>query len=107
MFIPVDAARFADGIQFLSAEPSPVFESGRRVEGRQRTDSQGVLQWNVQVLLLRNGRRAQLVTVRVSSPVAPDIAPTTPVVFRDLVATTWQQNGRAGVSLSASGVMEA
>lgn len=35
MRIPVDVARFADELQFLSASPVAVFENGHRVEGQQ------------------------------------------------------------------------
>lgn len=107
MRIPVDVARFADELQFLSASPVAVFENGHRVEGQQAANGDGVPLWAIQTLVLRAGRRAEIETVKVPSPIMPDIRPTAPIVFDGLVANSWQNNGRSGVSFSAAAVSEA
>lgn len=107
MRIPVDVARFADELQFLSASPVAVFENGHRVEGRQATNGDGMPLWAVQTLVLRAGRRAEIETVKVPAPVMPDIRPTAPILFDGLVANSWQNNGRSGVSFVAAAVSEA
>lgn len=92
MRIPVDVARFADELQFLSASPVAVFENGHRVEGQQATNGDGMPLWSVQTLVLRAGRRAEIETVKVPAPVMPDIRPTAPILFDGLVAKTGFQN---------------
>ncbi len=107
MRIPVDQQAFADEIRFQFAEPVAVYENNHRVEGKQATDADGVPLWSVQILLLRTGRRSELETVKVPSVVPINIPPTTPIMFDSLTATTWENNGRSGLSLSARGIAEA
>ena len=107
MIIPVDLSRFADQVQFLSVSPVEVFEDGHRVEGMQAANSDGVPLWAVQALVLRQGRRPQLLKVKVPSDKPFGIPPTRPVVFDGLTAVTWERNGRSGVSFNASGIAEA
>ena len=107
MRVPVDQTAFADGIRFQFAEPVAVYENNRRVDGKQAVDADGVPLWSVQILILRAGRRSELETVKVPSIVAINIPPTTPIVFDGLTATTWENNGRSGISLSARGIAEA
>lgn len=106
MRVPVDQTAFADGIRFQFAEPVAVYENNRRVDGKQAVDADGVPLWSVQILILRAGRRSELETVKVPSIVAINIPPTTPIVFDGLTATTWENNGRSGISLSARGIAE-
>ena len=107
MRVPVDQTAFADGIRFQCAEPVAGYENNRRVDGKQAVDADGVPLWSVQILILRAGRRSELETVKVPSIVAINIPPTTPIVFDGLTATTWENNGRSGISLSARGIAEA
>ncbi len=107
MRIPVDSVRFADEYQFLSASPVAVYENGHRVDGQQAVNDDGTPLWAVQTLVLRAGRRAEIETVKIPSPVMPDIRPTAPILFNDLIANAWQNNGHSGVSFSAAAVSEA
>lgn len=97
----------ADRIRFISIDALEVFDyndDGSRSD-RQRTDADGRVFYRLNVLALVDGQAGgETVAVRVALDSEPSIPPLSPVRFTDLVARPWEQNGRSGISLVATGV---
>jgi hypothetical protein len=73
-------------------------------DGTPRTNRDGKPLYNLPVLVLAEGSRAEATSIRLPGPVAP-LPELAPLRFVGLVAWYWQmENGRSGISLTATEV---
>jgi hypothetical protein len=97
----------ADRIRFISIDHLEVAsynDDGTRSD-QPRTDADGRIFYRLNCLALVDGQAGgETVAIRVAMDTEPSIPPLSPVRFTDLVARPWEQNGRSGVSLIATGV---
>lgn len=95
--IPIDPTR----VRILAAGAAT---PATNRDGTPRLNRESKPLYNVPVLILADGSRPEATNVRVPGPVAP-VAELTPLRFVGLVAWYWQMdNGRSGISLTASEV---
>ena len=75
-------------------------------DGTQRTNRDGVPQWEVETLHrpAEENADAEVIKVRITSEKSPEVRPMTPVTFEGLSAFYWQMGDRSGISLSAEAV---
>jgi hypothetical protein len=71
--------------------------------GEEKKNRDGVPINKITVLALREGQKAELLEVSVAKAI-PAFTPMEEVAFDGLEARLWQMNGRAGLSVSATGV---
>jgi hypothetical protein len=69
-----------------------------RQTGQQRTDANGALVWDLEVVLIGNGGAE---TVRVRIPHKLEVAPGAQLKAVNLTALSWQNGDRSGVSYRA------
>lgn len=95
--IPVDPTR----VRILAAgNATPATNR----DGTPRTNRDGKPLYNLPVLVLAEGSRAEATSIRLPGPVAP-LPELAPLRFVGLVAWFWQmENGRSGISLTAAEV---
>jgi hypothetical protein len=106
--IPVNTSSMS--VAFIDAVPVDAFDRDRnvRLTGQQAADADGVPLWNVNVLCVIEGEDGgETVRVKVASGDKPSFAPLDKVEFDGLMARPWENNGRSGVSFSASGISSA
>ena len=100
--LPIDTDRLSVPVVVMAPELKTDPETGEV-----KNDRDGNPVWRVGVAVAMLGRRKADV-IDVSTPVKPEgVAIGTPVRLVNLVARTWDMNGRFGVSFSADGVTPA
>jgi len=101
MRLPVDTSR----LQFLTvraAEPQRQYEEGKRREERApKTDANGEVLWQVELVALGDGE-AEI--IRVSAPGDPNVKQGEMVRVEGMTAQAWEMDGRSGTSFRASAV---
>ena len=103
--IPIDTTRIA--LAFIDCAPVDAYDrnTGEVMRGTQRRTDEGTPMWNVNALAIVEGvDGGETVRVRVPAETAPVFDPLARIEFDELNARPWEQNGRSGVSLSASAV---
>jgi hypothetical protein len=106
--IPVNTSSMS--VAFIDAVPVDAFDRDRnvRLTGQQAADADGVPLWNVNVLCVIEGEDGgETVREKVASGDKPSFAPLDKDEFDGLMARPWENNGRSGVSFSASGISSA
>jgi len=99
-FIPVDVARLGTPVCLIGPEPKTDFETGEV-----KTDRDGKRLWVVGVSLREPGSR-RAVAVDVTTAEEPrGVTEGSPVRLVGLVASQWEQNGRAGIAWKADLVL--
>lgn len=72
--------------------------------GQQRQTSEGVLEWNVSLLVRVEGQRPETVIVRIPSATAPKIPDLSEVEPVEPFGRFWQMTNGSGFSITASGI---
>ena len=106
--IPVNTGSMS--VAFIDAVPVDAYDRERNVRlmGQQAADADGVPLWTVNVLCVIEGEDGgETVRVKVAAGDKPSFAPLDRVEFDELMARPWENNGRSGVSFSASGIRSA
>lgn len=99
-FIPVDAERLGTPVCLIAPEPKTDFETGEI-----KTDRDGRKLWVVGVSLREPGTR-RAVAIDVTTPEEPrGVAEGVAVRLVGLVASQWEQGGRAGIAWKADLVL--
>lgn len=75
-----------------------------RETGETKINRAGVPVYELTVMVRREGRRPELLTVSFPSPTIPEIAAGTDVRLHQLTAFHWESNGRQGLSFSVAAV---
>jgi hypothetical protein len=92
-FIPVDAARLGTPVCLIGPEPKTDFETGEI-----KTDRDGKRLWVVGVSLREPGSRRAVAIDVTTSEEPRGVVEGAPVRLVGLVASQWEQNGRAGIA---------
>jgi hypothetical protein len=103
--IPIDTTRIA--LAFIDCAAVDAYDrtTGEVMRGTQRRSDEGMPLWNVNALAIVEGvDGGETVRVRVPAETAPVFDPLARIEFDELNARPWEQNGRSGVSLSATAV---
>jgi hypothetical protein len=106
--IPVNTSSMS--VAFIDAVPVDAYDRERNVRlmGQQAADADGVPLWTVNVLCVIEGEDGgETVRVKVAAGDKPSFAPLDKIEFDGLMARPWDNNGRSGVSFSASGIRSA
>ena len=108
---PIDSDRI-NLIFAGSVMPKPLFEDGKRVEGRQVTDDYGTPVWIMDCIVdvdEESNDRTEIIGVAVSSPVQPVVKKWTPVRFENLEAGVYldRRTNQIKQTFRASGIKEA
>jgi len=94
-YLPIDTS----DVRFLvTSDPEQVLDFETK---RPRADRDGQPIHSVDVLVSGEGRKGEVITVKVSGA-SPSVSEGNRVKVVDLVAMPWSQNGRSGVSFTAS-----
>lgn len=92
--LPIDAS----ALSFVLIEVLPKLNFDTKLQETQKET--GHLAWTIRALC-QGDEKPEVLEVRVYAPREPDLVPLTPIRFGRLVARTWQQGDRNGVSFSA------
>jgi hypothetical protein len=106
--IPVNTSSMS--VAFIDAVPIEAYDRERNVKlnGQQAADPDGVPLWHVNALCVVEGEDGgETVRIKVASDDKPSFAPLDKVEFDNLLARPWDNNGRSGISFSASGIRSA
>ena len=97
--IPVDT----QGMEFRAAEDAQP-KMVNRETGETKINKQGVPVYELIVMVRREGRRPELLTISFPSPTIPEVHAGEEVRLHQLTGFYWENNGRSGVSFSVAAV---
>jgi hypothetical protein len=103
--IPIDPARVS--LAFIDAAPVAMRhpETRQVIQGRQAGDENGVPLWQVNALAVVSGEQGgETVRIKVPHDSAPAFEPLARIECENLLARSWELEGRSGISLSASAI---